>query len=147
MFVVDTNVLVYAADQAAPEHARCRQLLDGWRARSSAWYITWSIAYEFLRVTTHPRVFRHPWSLPDARLFLGALAASPGFAILTPTDRHAKILEEVIAEVPGLAGNLLHDTHTATLMREHGVRRICTRDVDFHRFPFLEPVDPLTAEP
>ena len=27
-------------------------------------------------------------------------------------------------------------------MREHGIRRIYTRDVDFHRFPFLEVVDP-----
>ena len=26
MFVVDTNVLVYAADQSVPEHARCRAL-------------------------------------------------------------------------------------------------------------------------
>ena len=92
-------------------------------------------------------MFRRPWSLAEARQFLGALAGSPGFTILTPTDRHASVLAEVVAEVPGLAGNLLHDTHTATLMREHGVRRICTRDVDFHRFPFLEPVDPLTAEP
>jgi predicted nucleic acid-binding protein len=27
-------------------------------------------------------------------------------------------------------------------MREHGIKRIYTRDTDFHRFPFLEPVDP-----
>lgn len=147
MFVADTNVLIYAADEAAPEHATCRRLLEQWRARSSAWYITWGIAYEFLRVATHPRVFRHPRSLPEARRFLAALAVSPGLGVLTPTDRHAAVLDEVIAEVPGLSGNLLHDAHTATLMREHGVRRICTRDVDFHRFPFLEPIDPLTAEP
>ena len=31
----------------------------------------------------------------------------------------------------------------AVLMREHGVSRICTRDTDFHRFPFLSVVDPL----
>jgi predicted nucleic acid-binding protein len=49
----------------------------------------------------------------------------------------------VIAELPWLAGNLLHDAHTAILMREHGIRRICTRDTDFHRFAFLEVVDPL----
>lgn len=42
-----------------------------------------------------------------------------------------------------IAGNLVHDTHTAILMREHGIRRIYTRDTDFHRFPFLEPIDPL----
>jgi predicted nucleic acid-binding protein len=57
------------------------------------------------------------------------------------------VLAEVIAEVPHLSGNLLHGARTATLMREHGIRRICTRDTDFHRFPFLEPIDPLTSEP
>ena len=36
------------------------------------------------------------------------------------------------------------DSGGALLMREHGIRRICTRDTDFHRFPFVEPVDPLT---
>jgi predicted nucleic acid-binding protein len=32
-------------------------------------------------------------------------------------------------------------------MREHGIRRICTRDTDFHRFPFLEAIDPMTGDP
>lgn len=26
---------------------------------------------------------------------------------------------------------------------EHGIRRIYTRDTDFHRFPFLDVIDPL----
>jgi predicted nucleic acid-binding protein len=64
-----------------------------------------------------------------------------------PTDRHPLVLAEVIAEVPGLAGYIVPDTQTAVLMREHGIRRICTRDTDFHRFPLLEPIDPLAAEP
>jgi predicted nucleic acid-binding protein len=42
-----------------------------------------------------------------------------------------------------LVGNVLHDTHTAALMREHGISRLCTRDTDFHRFSFLEIVDPV----
>jgi predicted nucleic acid-binding protein len=85
--------------------------------------------------------------MTQAAGFLAALQASPGLGFLVPTDRHARVLAEVVAEVPGLAGNIIHDTQTAVLMREHGIRRICTRDTDFHRFPFLEPVDPLTAEP
>jgi hypothetical protein len=28
-------------------------------------------------------------------------------------------------------------------MREHGTRRIWTRDTDFNQFPFLEVIDPL----
>lgn len=147
MFVVDTNVLVYAADATAPEHVRCRAMLDGWRRRGGAWYVTWGICYEFMRVVTHPRVFRRPWSAPKAWGFLAAVQASPGLGVLVPTERHARVLAEVIDEVPQLAGNLVHDAETAVLMREHGIRRICTRDTDFHRFPFLEPVDPLTAEP
>ena len=61
-----------------------------------------------------------------------------------PTERHGReVAGQVIAEIPHLAGNIIHDTHTAILMREHGIRRICTRDTDFHRFPFLEVIDPL----
>jgi hypothetical protein len=147
MFVVDTNVLVYAADESAPEHARCRALVERWRRRNGAWYLTWGICYEFLRVVTHPRVLRQPWTMDQAVRFLEALQASPGLDLLVPTDRHARVLADVVTEVPGLAGNIVQDAKTAVLMREHGIRRICTRDTDFHRFPFLEPVDPLIAEP
>ena len=147
MFVVDTNVLVYAADRSAPEHERCRKLVERWRHQGGAWYITWGICYEFVRVVTHPRVLRKPWTLPDAHNFLVAVLASAGLEVLTATDRHTRVLGEVVAELPHLTGNLIHDAHTAVLMREHGIRRICTRDADFSRFPFIEPIDPLTDEP
>ena len=147
MFVVDTNVLVYAADVRAPEHARCRALLERWRTQAGAWYPTWGNCYEFLRVVTHPRVLRQPWSGQAAGEFLTALQQSPSLSMLVPTDRHAAVLAEVMSAVPMIAGNLWHDAETAVLMREHGIRRICTRDTDFARFPFVEIVDPLTDEP
>ena len=143
MIVVDTNVLVYAADADSPFHVACRAWLERQRGRADAWYTTWAILYEFLRVTTHPRVMRQPWSAPAAWDFVKALLASPGLGLLTATERHADVAERVIAELPQLAGNLFHDAHTAILMREHGLRRVATRDTDFHRFPFLEVVDPL----
>jgi predicted nucleic acid-binding protein len=96
-----------------------------------------------MRVTIHPRVMRRPWSAPGAWGFVAALLGAPGLEVLVPTERHADVAEQVVTELPWLAGNLLHDAHTAILMREHGIRRICTRDTDFHRFPFLEVVDPL----
>ena len=75
--------------------------------------------------------------------FIAALLASPGLNVLAATERHADVASEVFAELPHLAGNILHDAHTAILMREHGIRQICTRDTDFSRFPFLEVIDPL----
>jgi predicted nucleic acid-binding protein len=58
VIVVDTNVLVYAADSVSLFHAASRDWLEVRRRRPDAWYMTWSILYEFLRVTTHPRVMR-----------------------------------------------------------------------------------------
>lgn len=145
MLVVDTNVLVYAADEDSPFHAPCQHWLERQRQRAEAWYTTWPILYEFLRVTTHPRVMRRPWKAPAAWKFVETLLASPGLSVVVPTRRHPVVAAQVIKEIPQIAGNLLHDAHTAILMREHGIRRVCTRDMDFHRFPFLEIVDPAQA--
>ena len=143
MYVVDTNVLVYAADKTCSEHAPCRAWLDRWRREPLPWYTTWGILYEFLRVVTHPRVFRRPWGVAQAWKFVEALIGSPRLGLLVPTSRHAEVAALTVAELPDLRGNLLHDANTAILMREHGVKRIYTRDADYHRFPFLEVVDPL----
>ena len=146
MFVVDTNILVYAADEDSPFHARCFEVLEEWRNQASAWCSIWGILYEFLRVTTHPRIFRAPRSATHARNFLEAVLPSPSLDILLPTERHAEVAAEVMKEVPHLSGNLMYDLQTAVLMREHGIKRIYTQDMDFHdfhRFYFLEPVDPI----
>ncbi|MGH7657419.1 MAG: type II toxin-antitoxin system VapC family toxin [Gemmatimonadales bacterium] len=145
MFAVDTNVLVYAADRDAEFHTVCRDLLESWRGRVTPWHLSWNVVYEFLRVTTHPRVFRSPWTIGQAWGFISAVLASPGLTFLVPTDRHAAIAHSVMREIPGLRGNLVHDAQTAILLREHGIREIYTRDTDFHRFPFLTPVDPASA--
>ncbi len=143
MLLVDTNVLIYAADADSPFHGACHAWLENQRARAEAWYTTWPILYEFLRVTTHPRVMRRPWTTAAAWNFVAVLLASPGLRLLVNTELHAEVAGQVFMELPHLAGNLLHDAHTAILMREHGIRQICTRDMDFHQFPFVEIVDPI----
>lgn len=143
MLAVDTNVLVYAADADSPFHDACRAWLESQRARPDAWYTTWTVVYEFLRVTTHPRVMRRPWNVGTAWKFIEVLLDSPGLAILVETERHAAVARELVDELPDLAGNIVHNAHTAILLREHGISRICTRDTDFARFPFLEMIDPV----
>ena len=86
-----------------------------------------------------------PLNAAAAWSFVVALLAAPGLSVLAATQRHAEVAGDVMAELPHLAGNLLHDAHTAILMREHGIRRICTRDTDFNQFPFLEVIDPIRA--
>jgi len=143
VFVVDTNVLLYAADSESEFHDTCRQRVEDWRRRRSPWFLTWPICYEFLRVSTHPRVFRRPWTTEGAWGFLQSVLSSRSVQVLTPTAQHSAVLAEAIDQASGLRGNIMHDVHTVVLMREHGIGRIVTRDVDFHRFGDIEVVDPL----
>jgi toxin-antitoxin system PIN domain toxin len=144
VFVVDTSVLLYAANEDCAEHAACRALVERCRRQPLPWYVSWSILYEFVGAATHRAVWPTPWTAEEAWAFVDALLASPGLAVLAPTERHARVAAQTLAEIPGLEGNVFQEAKTAILMREHGVRRIYTRDVDFHRFPFLEILDPLT---
>jgi toxin-antitoxin system PIN domain toxin len=143
MFVVDTNVLIYAANKSCPEHVRCLDLLHDLRSQPSAWFVTWGILYGFIRVVSHPRVLPNPWSISQAWAFVDALLASPGLGVLTETELHQAVCSDVINEMPQLSGNLVTDLRIAVLMREHGVKVIYTRNADFHRFPYLEVRDPL----
>lgn len=78
----------------------------------------------------------------------GGLSEQPRDVVsprIRPTPRHAEVAADLLPRSPFLAGKILHDAHTVVLMREHGVRRIRTLDADFHRFPFVEVVDPVTG--
>lgn len=143
--VIDANVLLYAVNGDAPEHDKARAFL-GEAARSGAgWYLTEGIVYEFLRVSTHPRVFDRPLTAAQALSFLRPFLETSRFTVLVAGPRHWATLGQVLAEDLRASGNLFFDLRTAVLMREHGLRRIYTADTDFLRFPFLEVVNPVAG--
>ncbi len=143
MQFVDTNILIYAADRDSEHHLSCRNFLDAQRVQAAPTYIGWNIVYEFMRVCTHPRVFNTPMKISQASAFIDAVLAGPAISVLLPTERHRAVLDQTLNELPDVRGNLVHDLHTAVLMREHGISQIVTRDTDFHRFPYLRVVDPI----
>jgi len=143
LFLVDTNLLIFAADEDSPRQQRMRGLLVDWGSDIEPWFVTWSVVYEFLRVATHRSVFTHPLTFAEAWSFMESLRASPSFGILVETDRHAEVVRDLTLEYPRLSGNRLHDLHIAALMKEHGVVEIRTADLGFHQFKFLRVVNPL----
>ncbi|MFM1832350.1 MAG: hypothetical protein RLZZ461_666 [Planctomycetota bacterium] len=145
MFVVDSSVLVIAADRGDPSHEACRGLLEEWRRQPTPWYLTWPIVFEFLGLVTHPTVYRAPWRLADAWSFVEAVLAAPAVEVLAAGDRHTDIVADLLDRFPDLRGSQMLETQIAATMIEHGVKRIVTRDTLFHRFPMLEVVDPLRA--
>lgn len=140
--VIDTNILLYAVNASADEHELAHRFLQGTTSSPGPWYLTEGIIYEFFRVSTHARVFTRPLSWRQGYEFLEALLARESFRLLIPTEDHLKVLGELLEGLDRPAGNLFFDVRTATLMREHGVRRIYTADTDFLQFADLEVINP-----
>ena len=141
--IIDTNILLYAANRDAEEHAEASGFLRAAATSAEQWFLTEGILYEFLRVSTHPKVFPKPLSWSEALSFLKPLLGSPSFLILTADARHWCLLEDVLAALTHPSGNLFFDIRTAVLMREHGIRRIYTTDTDFLQFPDIKVLNPL----
>jgi len=142
-FLIDTNILLHAANSGSPDHRAAYRFLQEQFQSRSPWCITWPILYEFLRVSTHIRVFPKPLKARQALDFIARLTSREEVAILTATGRHMEVLTDIIGGLSHPAGNLFHDVHTATLMREHGVPEIITADNDFLQFGFLKVTNPL----
>ena len=141
--VIDTNLMLYGANSDAPEHGRARGFLAGIGNTRDSWYVTDGILYEFLRVSTHARVFPSPLTWREALDFLQPFVEAENVHILRVEDSHWSLLGALLAELTHPSGNLFFDVRTVVLMREHGVRRIYTTDTDFLQFPGIEVVNPL----
>lgn len=144
MFLVDTNLLLYAVNPDGKEHPAALAALEQARDGPELWFLTWGVIYEFLRVSTHRAVFAKPLSLAEAWGWINRLCSSRSCQVLTESDRHSEIMAELLSRHGRMGGNIIHDLHTAALMLEHGVQEIRTADADFHQFKFLRVVNPVT---
>ena len=141
--IIDTNILLYAANRDAEEHSAALGFLYETAASSGPWFLTEGILYEFFRVSTHARVFERPLTWNEAFRFIKPFLASHRFDILVPGQDHWTILEKILGELMHPAGNLFFDIRTVALMREHGVREIYTADTDFLQFKDIKVINPL----
>ena len=73
-----------------------------------------------------------------------AQGSAPHFWVPEPTERHAAVLDKLLA-LPGIYGNLVPGAHLAALAIEHGLT-MCSTDSDFARFPDLTWLNPLARE-
>lgn len=63
---VDSNILIYAHRRDSPWNAAAKDVMRRLAEGSESWAIPWQCIYEFLAVTTHPRVYSPPSSLRQA---------------------------------------------------------------------------------
>jgi uncharacterized protein len=141
--LVDANVLLYAVDERSPHHKVAKPWLEERLSGPETFAFAWAVLLAFIRLVTNPRVFERPLSGEEALDLVDSWLAQSNATILHPTDRHSRLLRELLAPL-GTAGNLTSDAHLAALAIEHGAE-LCSADADFGRFPGLQWTNPLTS--
>lgn len=141
MIVPDVNLLIYAYNRDAPDHAAAR----GWWERllnaDDPVGLAWATALGFVRLMTHRAVLVTPLGPQQAIAHVRSWLAQPNVELLEPGNRHLEILERLLVGI-GTGGNLITDAHLAALAIEHQAE-LCSNDTDFGRFPGLRWHNPL----
>jgi uncharacterized protein len=142
VLLIDVNVLVYAHRSDAIDHARYRDWLETVLSGPSTYGLADLVLSGFLRVVTHPKVFREPSPLEKAMAFAREVRAHPNCVTIAPGERHWDIFGRLCAEA-GAKGNLVADAYLAALAIESGSEWITT-DRDYARFSALRWRHPLS---
>ena len=140
-FSCDVNVLLYASDASSPVHRAAQEFLKEAAAGRDLLCLAWPTVMSYLRIATHPGIFRAPLSPSEALRNVESLTALPHVRLLSEGEGFLEVYREVAGHFP-VRGNLVPDAHLAALLRQHGVRTLYTRDADFRKFSFLEVRDP-----
>lgn len=98
-----------------------------------------------VRIATPPRIFTRPLSPAEALSNIDTLARFPNVRFLAEGDGFLDVYREVTGDSP-VRGKLVPDAHLAALLRQHGIRVLCTSDLDFQKFRFLDVRNPFGSE-
>jgi toxin-antitoxin system PIN domain toxin len=141
MILVDSNILIYAHVTSSPQHQIASDWLDRQLSGTTQVGLPWTCLLAFVRVVTHPRIYKPPEPMADAWRQVREWLSSESAWIPQPGERYADFLGEFLT-LPGVQGNLVTDAYLAALAAEHGLT-LCSADSDFARFPRLDWMNPL----
>ena len=125
MILLDVNVLVYAHRGDAPGHARYREWLESVVNSDIAYGLSDLVLSGFLRIVTHPRVFKEPTPLETALRVVAEVRDRPNCVSVAPGERHWEVFARLCRESEA-RGNMVADAYLAALAIESGSEWITT---------------------
>ena len=135
--VLDSNILVYAVEGGAPQHANSRALIEAARDPATALYLTSQVLCEFYSIVTNPRRVAIPRSPAEAIDAISALLSLPGIRVLPTTARAVEGWLALLQRHPVTGGDVF-DLQLVATMQANDVQRIYTFNTgDFEVFPEL----------
>ncbi len=143
-YSVDVNVLLYASDLSSEVHDTANRFLARCAAGPEIFFLAWPVLMSYIRIATHPHIFDAPLAPAKASANVAALLAFPNVRTVGEMDGFLDVYRHVTANQV-IRGNLVPDAQLASILFQHGVRTLYTRDRDFRKFDFFDLRDPFLA--
>lgn len=141
MIVPDLNLLIYAYNDGAQQHAPARrwweELLNGTERVGIPWVVTTG----FVRLVTQRGLLSRPMTLEQSLDYLQVWFSFPHVMPLNPGVEHLTLYRSALVAAR-VGGNLATDAHIAALAIEYQAE-VHSNDADFARFPGLRWRNPL----
>ena len=141
MKIVDLNVLLYAVNADAVQHAAARAWWERALNDDEPVGLAWIVLVGFLRIVTNPRVFPRPLAPEAAASKVDTWLSLENVQIVREKEDHWDTLRSLLAGA-GTAGNLTSDAHLAALALSHDAVLVSC-DADFARFKGLRRENPI----
>ena len=140
---LDTNILLYAANTSAPEHAKALAVVNEMLSHPSEWILSDQVLWEFYKALRHPKILQKPRTAPQAAEQVRFLREQSGVACCA---YEIAFFDDVLQllEKPRFPYQRTHDTVLGATLRRHGVKTFYTRNQkDFADVGFSKVVNPI----
>ena len=141
MIVLDVNLLLYAHDTLAAEHAAARECIQSVFGGEELVGLPGQTVLAFLRISTNARISGARLSMEKAIGVAQQWIELKNVRLLVPGERHWNLLQQMLIE-GRINGPSATDAALAALTIEYG-GVLYTTDRGFARFPGLRWVNPL----
>jgi predicted nucleic acid-binding protein len=123
--LVDTNVLVYAVYDDAPQNRASRMLLERCHAGNQPLVVAQQVLVEFYATVTNPERVTSPFQPTGALRLVRQVLSIANLAVLpTPPDLHERWL--ALLEANPVAGKKSFDLQLIATMLAGGIRQVFT---------------------
>lgn len=142
LYLLDSNILVYAEMDGMPEHkAASVWLTEALADGRSRILVTETSVLSFLRISTNKKVFKPPLTFDRAAFFVEKFLGHSNVQIFRPQPEHFIGVADFMKK-HNFGGKLVMDAHLAVVAMSTGAVLV-TRDGDFNNIPYLKTLDPI----
>jgi predicted nucleic acid-binding protein len=140
---LDTNILLYAADEDCSEHAAALRLLNEALAAPQQWMLADQVLFELYAGLRHPRVFARPLSAAEAVKRVAFLRDRSGLSFCCHELSAWATIRDALA-MRSFPRHRTYDLVLAVALRRNGVDTFYTRNVtDFRNAGFDAVINPI----